>query len=64
MITRQNWNSSEYVSIRITSPSLRRGQKSPPGMEELTAYRYGSAQGPMRDTVIIPQRRFLSISAA
>ena len=30
IITKQNWNSSEYVIIRIT-PSRWRGQKSPPG---------------------------------
>lgn len=54
MTTRQNWNSSEYVSIR--TPSFRRrGQKSLRIGRSLTAYRYGSAQGPLRDALILPQ---------
>ena len=36
MTTRQNSNSSEYVSIRITP--LLEGQEVPSGMEEPTAY--------------------------
>lgn len=38
MITKQNWNSSEYVNMGI--PSFPEGKEAPSKMEGQTAYRY------------------------